>query len=113
MKSDRPAAVDPKEFFAPGRKDWTLEELRYSYGDAWQIVQGGNQLLSQLDYAAIVFTRAREDSGVLELAGTTEQGLDRRTGQPTRARFLVQWCQLDELLSGGRFTSILDERLDS
>ncbi|MCA9098901.1 MAG: hypothetical protein KDA36_10960, partial [Planctomycetaceae bacterium] len=36
-KRDRPVAVQPKEVFAGTRSDWTLEEERYAYGDAWGI----------------------------------------------------------------------------
>ncbi len=78
-KNDRPAAVDPKAFFAPGRTDWTLEEERYVYGDAWQNCRHGslddrsvgrsntNPLYEQLDLAAAVFTKARTEDGLLEL----------------------------------------------
>ncbi|MGH7194545.1 MAG: M56 family metallopeptidase, partial [Candidatus Saccharimonadales bacterium] len=69
-KSDRPVAVNPKAFFAPGRTDWTLEEGRYAYGDAWRIVSAGvseterlavngNPLYEQLDLTAAVLTNAR------------------------------------------------------
>jgi hypothetical protein len=78
-KTDRPAAVDPKAFFEPGRTDWTLEEERYAYGDAWRIVQVGvsetdqlapnaNPVHEQLELAGAVFTNARQEDGVLELA---------------------------------------------
>ena len=40
-KTDRPAAVNPKAFFEPGRTDWTPEEERYAYGDAWHIAMPG------------------------------------------------------------------------
>lgn len=77
-KSDRPVAVNPKTFFAPGRTDWTLEEDRYAYGDAWRIVGAGisvtdrlavngNPLYEQLDLAAAVLTNARTEDGVLKL----------------------------------------------
>jgi hypothetical protein len=77
-KSDRPVAVNPKAFFAPGRTDWTLEEERYAYGDAWRIAgagisetdrlaPNGNPLNEQLDLAAAVLTNARTEDGVLEL----------------------------------------------
>lgn len=80
-KADRPAAVNPKAFFAPGRDDWTRREQRYVYGDAWRIARVAvkdterlavslNPMLEQLELAAVVFTNARQDDGVLELAAT-------------------------------------------
>jgi hypothetical protein len=80
-KSDRPAAVNPKEYFAPGRTDWTLEEQRYAYGDAWRIAEpavvttealsvGHNPTTDQLELAAVVFTNAQASDGVLELTAT-------------------------------------------
>lgn len=79
-KTDRPAAVNPKAFFAPGRTDWTLEEERYAFGDAWRIAQpavrtgglnvGKNWTVSQLDLAAVIFTNAQENDGVQELTAT-------------------------------------------
>jgi hypothetical protein len=85
-KTDRPAAVDPKAFFAPGRTDWTADEERYAYGDAWRVAQpvikdndvlamGSNWTIEQLDYAAIVFTNRSAYEGlddVLELTVTVE-----------------------------------------
>lgn len=81
-KTDRPAAVHPKEFFAPGRTDWTLEEERYAYGDEWQITQpailnsnlavGRNWQHDQLNLAATVFTNTLETDQVLELSATVE-----------------------------------------
>lgn len=80
-KTDRPAAVNPKAFFAPGRMDWTLEEERYGYGDLWRIAQPAivtterlsvwkNLPIDQLELAAVQFTNARENDGVLELTAT-------------------------------------------
>lgn len=80
-KADRPAAVDPKAFFAPNRKDWTPEEQRYAYGDAWRIAQtpivttdglsvGANWTVDQLGLAAVAFTYGRTGDGVLELTAT-------------------------------------------
>jgi hypothetical protein len=85
-KTDRPAAVDPKAFFAPGRTDWTADEVRYAYGDAWRIAQpvvrdndrlsmGSNWTSDQLDYAAVIFTNINMNDGiddVLELTATVE-----------------------------------------
>ncbi len=80
-RKDRPVAVDPKAFFAPGRTDWTLEEERYAYGDAWRIARPAvikterlsvarNQTIDQLELAAVVFTNAKTKDGVLELTAT-------------------------------------------
>ena len=77
-RTDRPVAVHPKEFFEPGRTDWTLEEERFAYGDAWRIARpavmdGGNwtsHIIDQLDVAAVAFTNANVDDGVLELTAT-------------------------------------------
>jgi hypothetical protein len=77
-KSDRPVSINPKAFFTPGRTDWTLEEERYAYGDAWRIAGAGvsitdrlavngNPLYEQLDLAVAVLTNARPENGVLEL----------------------------------------------
>ena len=82
-KTDRPAAVNPKAFFEPGRTDWTPEEERYAYGDAWHIATPGvsmtdmlaataNPLEDQLGLAAAVFTKASKDQGVLELTAVVD-----------------------------------------
>lgn len=78
VRTDRPAAVKPKAFFEAGRTDWTREEERHAYGDAWRIarpavVDGGgatSHTIDQLDLAAVVFTSAQASDGVLELAAT-------------------------------------------
>ncbi|TWT80325.1 hypothetical protein CA13_17380 [Planctomycetes bacterium CA13] len=80
-RRDRPAMVNPKEFFEPGRTDWTAEEARYAYGDHWQITQPGiittprlspakNQKISQLNMAAVVLTRGGSPEETLELSAT-------------------------------------------
>ena len=94
-KTDRPAAVDPKAFFEPGRTDWTAQEERFAYGDAWRIATpavvtterlspGSDPTIEQIELAAVVFTNAqanddqwlrlglddREGPGVLELTAT-------------------------------------------
>ncbi len=82
-KTDRPAVVNPKAFFEPGRIDWTPEEERYAYGDAWHIATPGvsttdglaanrNPLQDQLGLAAAVFTKASKDQGVLELTAVVD-----------------------------------------
>lgn len=84
-RRDRPAFVDPKAFFEPNRKDWTVVEQRYAYGDEWQITQPGvitttsltpsrNRTFSQLEMAAVVLTKgANEDAQPLELVATVHQ----------------------------------------
>jgi len=75
-KTDRPVAVDPKAHFAPGRTDWTYLEQRYAYGDQWRIAKTvtrgltRNYLVEQLALAAVIFTDAQQQEGVLELSAT-------------------------------------------
>jgi hypothetical protein len=65
-RTDRPVAVQPKAFFEPGRTDWTAEEERFAYGDAWRIarpvvIDGGGattNTIDQLELAAVAFTNA-------------------------------------------------------
>ena len=65
----RPAHVDPKAFFAPGRTEWTAQEQISAYGthdtlstfDAW---------VNQHDYSAIVLVNPPPNSGDLELTAT-------------------------------------------
>ena len=82
-KSDRPVAINPKEFFEPGRTDWTLDEERFAYGDAWRIVgagisetdgllPNGNPTYDQLDLAAAVLTNARTEDDTLELKAVVD-----------------------------------------
>jgi hypothetical protein len=106
-KSDRPVAVNPKAFFAPGRTDWTLEEERYAYGDAWRIAGAGvsetdglavngNPLYEQLDLAAAVLTNARTEDGVLELTAVVQSDspveftLVDEAGQPVEKARIVR-----------------------
>lgn len=92
-KSDRPVAVNPKEFFAPGRTDWTPEEQRFAYGDQWRIARpavveterlsvGHNPTTDQLELAAVVLTNAQASDGVLELTATIH------TDPPVEATFV-------------------------
>ncbi|HEY3963357.1 MAG TPA: hypothetical protein VGM05_02295 [Planctomycetaceae bacterium] len=106
-KSDRPAAVHPKAFFAPGRTDWTLEEERFAYGDDWRIVgagvsvtdrlaANGNPLYEQLDLAAAVLTNARAEDNLLELTAVVrsdppvEVTLVDEAGQPVEKARVVR-----------------------
>jgi hypothetical protein len=106
-KNDRPAAVDPKAFFAPGRNDWTLEEERFAYGDSWRIAGVGvsttdrlavntNPLYEQLELAAAVLTKARPEDGVLELAAVVQSdppvefALVDEAGEPVEKAHIVR-----------------------
>jgi RNA polymerase sigma factor (sigma-70 family) len=64
----RPARVDPKAFFAPGKTDWTLQDLYTTYGSEDTLSLGG--VLLQNDYAAIVLVNSPTDSKPLELSTT-------------------------------------------
>jgi protocatechuate 3,4-dioxygenase beta subunit len=69
----RPAHVDPKAFFAPGRTDWTPQELISAYGtdDGLEVVTfSGGAWVDQHDYAAIVLINPAEGSKPLELEAT-------------------------------------------
>jgi RNA polymerase sigma factor (sigma-70 family) len=69
----RPAFVDPKAFFGPGRKDWTPQEQISTYGnlDTLSILYGGGPSLAmQEEYAAIVLVNPPEGSKPLELSAT-------------------------------------------
>jgi hypothetical protein len=66
--SYRPAHVDPKAFFEPGRKkDWPEQSSLYGTAD---VLASGGGLLDQHHYAAIVLVNPAKDSGPLELSAT-------------------------------------------
>ena len=67
--SFRPASVDPKTFFAPGRTDWTDLQRKTSFGTSEALLSGEGQII-QHDYAAIVLVNPSEDSKPLELSAT-------------------------------------------
>lgn len=82
-KSDRPVAVEPKQFFATNKRDWTLAEQRFAYGDTWRIARPAhddssdlavwrNPTIDQTDLAAVVFTNASTPDEVLELDAKIE-----------------------------------------
>ena len=62
----RPAHVDPKAFFAPGRTEWTNQELITAYGTHDTLIIG-NVWDDQHEYAAIVLVNPPQDSKPLEL----------------------------------------------
>lgn len=65
----RPAHVDPKAFFAPGRTEWTSQEWITTYGTSDMLsISGG--MAYQNDYAAIVLVNPPPDSKPLELSAT-------------------------------------------
>jgi hypothetical protein len=65
----RPACVDPKAFFAPGRTQWTEQEQISDYGNRETVITSIGWL-NQDHYAAIVLVNPSADSGPLELQAT-------------------------------------------
>ena len=74
----RPAHVDPKAFFAPGKTEWTAQDLISTYGnhDTLSIYPGW--WLDQHEYAAIVLVNPPENSGPLELTATVSRDKPRQ-----------------------------------
>ena len=74
----RPAHVDPKSFFAPGKTKWTAQDLVSTYGnhDTLSIYPGW--WLDQHEYAAIVLVNPPENSGPLELTATVSRDKPRQ-----------------------------------
>ncbi|HEY1784644.1 MAG TPA: hypothetical protein VGG30_03815 [Pirellulales bacterium] len=77
----RPAHVDPKAFFAPGRTNWTREERFLAFGTHYSLssymgvdldtaYRGGGVGVDQRYYAAIVLVNPSAHSGPLELSAT-------------------------------------------
>jgi len=73
----RPAHVDPKAFFAPGKTNWTAQERISAYGthDTLQVSAGW---LDLHDYAAIVLVNPPVNSGPLELTASVARDKPRR-----------------------------------
>jgi hypothetical protein len=65
----RPAHVDPKEFFARGRTDWSNQDLITAYGTHDTLITG-NAWVDQRDCAAIVLVNPPAGSKLLELTAT-------------------------------------------
>ncbi len=65
----RPAHVEPKAFFAPGRTNWTRQERISTYG-THDTLDSSGCWFDQHNYAAIVLVNPPEDSGPLELKAT-------------------------------------------
>lgn len=82
----RPALVDPRAFFRPGRTDWTPAESHH-YGSRDTLAMRGGRV-DQNDYAAIVLVNPPAGSGPLELTATVVRDRPRRVslvdpaGQP-------------------------------
>jgi hypothetical protein len=67
----RAAHVDPKAFFAPGRSEWTNQELISAYGTEDTLIVGKSMdWVDQHDYAAIVLVNPPVDSKPLALSAT-------------------------------------------
>lgn len=83
----RPAHVDPKAFFAPGRTDWTEQERASAYGTHDTLSEGG-AWINQHDYTGIVLVNPRPDEKPLELSATVARDRPRQVslvdsqGQP-------------------------------
>lgn len=82
----RPALVDPKAFFRPGKADWTpAEQHHYGSRDSLATFRGWED---QIDYAAIVLVNPPAGAGPLELTATVVRDRPRRVslvdaaGQP-------------------------------
>jgi hypothetical protein len=77
----RPAHVDPKGFFAPGKVSWAPQEVYTVYGDHDGLAVAtffGGAGLNQHDYAAIVLVNPAEGAGPLQLAATVAPDRPRR-----------------------------------
>ena len=78
----RPAKVDPKAFFAPGKNDWTDNEKTYAYGtDETLITHQGSYLnvlwrgnvINQSDYSGIILVNPPADSKPLQLSASLKR----------------------------------------
>jgi hypothetical protein len=69
-RSYRPAHVDPKAFFAPGRTRWTAQERISTYGTHNTLQIGWQEWTDQHDYAAIVLVNPARNSAPLQLSAT-------------------------------------------
>lgn len=67
--SYRPAHVEPKAFFAPGRMQWTELERRFAYGTKDTVATVRGQL-DQNDYEAIVLVNPAPEAEALQLSAT-------------------------------------------
>jgi hypothetical protein len=74
----RPAHVDPKAFFAPGKTEWTAQDLISTYGNHDTLSIHPGWWLDQHEYAAIVLVNPPENSGPLELTATVSRDKPRQ-----------------------------------
>ncbi len=74
----RPAQVDPKAFFAPGRTSWTDLEKVSSYGTTDSLCVHAGWGVYQFELAAIVLVNPLVGSGPLELAAPVVRDRPRR-----------------------------------
>jgi protocatechuate 3,4-dioxygenase beta subunit len=73
----RPAYVNPRAFFEPGRTNWTAQERISSYGTN-NSLQIGPEWTDQHDYAAIVLVNPAPKAPRLELSATVYDDRPRR-----------------------------------
>lgn len=73
----RPAHVEPKAFFAPGRTNWTRQERISTFG-THDTLDSSGCWFNQHEYAAIVLVNPPEGSGPLELKATVYKDRPRR-----------------------------------
>ncbi len=74
----RPAHVDPKAFFAPGKTDWTKQEQISTYGNHDTLMRYPGWWIDQHDFAAIVLVNPPVDSLPLDLSATVVRDKPRR-----------------------------------
>ena len=74
----RPAHVDPKAFFAPGKTEWTAQDMITTYGNHDTLSIHPGWWLDQHEYAAIVLVNPPENSGPLELTATVSRDKPRQ-----------------------------------
>jgi hypothetical protein len=74
----RPAHVDPKAFFAPGRTNWTKQDHISTYGNHDTLMINPGWWMDQHDYAAIVLVNPPVDSPPLKLSATVVRDKPRR-----------------------------------
>jgi hypothetical protein len=96
----RPAYVDPKAFFVPGRTDWDLQDWNHAYGTQNRVTtfQGW---LDQCDYAAIVLVNPRQGSGPLELTATIGRERPRQVTLIDPAGMPVVTATAEGMIGGG------------
>ena len=74
----RPAHVDPKAFFAPGKTTWTKQDMISTYGNQDTLSIHPGWWLDQHEYAAIVLVNPPVDSKPLKLSASVARDRPRR-----------------------------------